>query len=177
MHWYPHTNIQERSMLPIRTILHPTDFSAYSDQAFQLACALSRDYGARLIVLHVATPPVIVYGEGVLPPEPAVFQEQLRERLQHVVPKDPKLAVEHRLVEGDVAKEILRLAGETKSDLIVMGTHGRTGLGRLLMGSVAEQVVRKASCPVLTVKTPQQQSSRGEEPVPATMGMAATGEK
>jgi len=57
-------------------------------------------------------------------------------------------------VEGDVATEILRLAQETGSDLIVMGTHGRTGLARLLMGSVAEQVVRKAPCPVLTVKTP-----------------------
>jgi nucleotide-binding universal stress UspA family protein len=161
-------------MLAIRTILHPTDFSNYSAYAFRLACALARDYGARLVVLHVAMPPVVVYGEGVLPPEPEGYKERLREQLHKVVSQDPKVPVEHRLVEGDAATEILRLAGDSKCDLIVMGTHGRTGLGRLLMGSVAEQVVRKAPCPVLTVKTPQRQPSPGEEATPAT---AASGER
>jgi nucleotide-binding universal stress UspA family protein len=71
-----------------------------------------------------------------------------------VQPSDPAVKIEHRLAEGDPAREILRVARETGCDLIVMGTHGWTGLGRLLMGSVAEQVVRKATCPVLTVKTP-----------------------
>ena len=164
-------------MLPIRTILHPTDFSEYSGYAFRLACALARDYGARLVVLHVAAPPVVVYGEGVLPPAPEDYQERLRGQLQQVVSPDPKVPVEHRLVEGDAVTEILRLAEETKCDLIVMGTHGRTGLGRLLMGSVAEQVVRKAPCPVLTVKTPQRQPSPGEEAPPATAETAVSGER
>jgi nucleotide-binding universal stress UspA family protein len=162
-------------MLALRTILHPTDFSDYSAYAFRLACALARDYGARIVVLHVATPPVVVYGEGVLPPEPEGYKERLREQLHQVVSQDPKVPVEHRLVEGDAATEILRLAGETKCDLIVMGTHGRTGLGRLLMGSVAEQVVRKAPCPVLTVKTPQRLPSSGEEAAPAMAETAAAG--
>ncbi|HZT97099.1 MAG TPA: universal stress protein [Chloroflexota bacterium] len=164
-------------MLPIRTILHPTDFSEYSGYAFQLACDLARDYDARLIVLHVAAPPVVVYGEGVLPPEPKDYKERLRERLQQVVIQDPKIPIEHRLIEGDAAREILRLAGEAKCNLIVMGTHGRTGLGRLLMGSVAEQVVRKAPCPVLTVKIPQRQLSPGEEAIPTMAEAAASGER
>jgi nucleotide-binding universal stress UspA family protein len=62
--------------------------------------------------------------------------------------------VERHVRDGDPSEEILAVARETRSDLIVMGTHGRTGVGRLLMGSVAEQVMRRATCPVLTVKTP-----------------------
>jgi nucleotide-binding universal stress UspA family protein len=68
------------------------------------------------------------------------------------------VAVEQRLAEGDPAAEILHLATDTGCDMIVLGTHGRTGLDRLLMGSVAEQIVRKAPCPVLTVKAPQSRS-------------------
>jgi nucleotide-binding universal stress UspA family protein len=139
-------------MLAIRTVLHPTDFSERSDLAFRLACSLARDYGARLIVLHVAEPPVAVAGEGVLLiPTPADL-EPLRERLGGLRPRDPKVPVEHRLAEGNAAAEILRVAEEAKCDVIVLGTHGRTGLARLLLGSVAEQVLRRASCPVLTVR-------------------------
>jgi nucleotide-binding universal stress UspA family protein len=159
-------------MLTVRTILHPTDFSEPSGYAFNLACALARDYGARLVVLHVTPPPVIVYGGGMAPPLPADYEDRLREQLRQVVPPDPKVAVEHRLVEGDMAAEILRIAGETKCDLIVMGTHGRTGLGRMLMGSVAEQVVRKASCPVVTVKTLLSQAMVGREPAREMAGSA-----
>ena len=99
--------------------------------------------------------------------------EPLRERLQQLRPEDPKILVEHRLVQGGGAEEILQVAQERKCDLIVMGTHGRTGLGRLLMGSVAEQVVRKAACPVLTVKTPQHPASCSEEPATAAAGEKA----
>jgi nucleotide-binding universal stress UspA family protein len=150
-------------MLPIRTILHPTDFSEHSNYAFQFACSLARDYGARLVVVHVATPPVAVYGEGVLIAEPEDYQDRLRERLQQLVTQEPKVRVEHRLVEGDSPTEIMRVGQEIKCDLIVMGTHGRSGLGRLLMGSVAEYVVRKATCPVLTLKTPQRQTPPSQE--------------
>src|SRR5262249_5143830 len=141
-------------MLSVRTILNPTDFSESSNYAFNLACAVARDFGARLVVVHVARAPIVAYGAGVLPPEPADYLDGLREQLQHVVPHDPKVTVEHRLVEGEPAAAILAVAEQTKCDLIIMGTHGRTGLGRLLMGSVAEQEVRKAPSPVLTGKTP-----------------------
>src|SRR5262249_10330761 len=130
-------------MLPIHTILHPTDFSDRSAFAFRLACALARDYGARLVLLHVAHPPVVVYGEGGVPPPPDDYLEQLDAELHQLRVPDPGVPVEYRLKEGDAVTEILGVAEERSADLIVMGTHGRTGLSRLLMGSVAEQVVRK----------------------------------
>jgi nucleotide-binding universal stress UspA family protein len=150
-------------MLAIRTVLHPTDFSERSDFAFRLACSLARDYGARLIVLHVAEPPVVVGSEGMLMPPVEVDLRPLQDRLQQLRPRDSKVPVEHRLVQGDAATEILSVADETKCDVIVLGTHGRTGLGRLLMGSVAEQVVRKAACPVVTVKTPLAETNPSAE--------------
>ena len=141
-------------MLPIHTILHPTDFSEYSEYALRLAAALTRDYGARLVVLHVVTPPTIIYGEGVVPPDPQDNLAEARERLERLAVPGNNVSAERRFVEGDPATEILRLARDLRADLIVMGTHGRTGLRRLLMGSVAEKLVRRAPCPVLTLKTP-----------------------
>ena len=89
-------------MLPIRTILHPTDFSAHSEYAFRLASSLARDYGARLIVLHVFERPLFIHG-GVMtaPPEPPPPEEQrhaIREQLQRIKPPDPAVSVEHVLV-------------------------------------------------------------------------------
>src|SRR5262245_59381689 len=141
-------------MLPIHTILHPTDFSDRSEYALHLACALARDHGARLIVVHVVPQPVVAYMDGVLPPDPEVVLRESKGLLDRLAVPDPDLPVERRLEEGDPASEVLRVAGEVEANLIVMGTHGRTGLGRLLMGSVAEEVVRRAPCPVLTLKTP-----------------------
>jgi nucleotide-binding universal stress UspA family protein len=140
-------------MLPIHCILNPTDFSDRSSYAFQFACALTRDYGARLIVLHVAAPTVF-YGEGLVIPEAETLFQEAKEKLNRLEVPDANIRAERRFQEGDPVTEILRVAQELHADLIVMGTHGRTGLRRLLMGSVAEQVVRKAACPVLTVTAP-----------------------
>jgi nucleotide-binding universal stress UspA family protein len=140
-------------MLPIRKILHATDFSEHSESAFRLACALARDYAAPLVLLHVHSP-FVAYGDGLVAALPPDYTERLREDLRGLDPHDPRVVIERRLIEGDPAAEVLRVARESGCDLIVLGTHGRTGLGRLLMGSVAEAVVRKAPCPVLTVKTP-----------------------
>ena len=141
-------------MLPIHTILHPTDFSDRSGHALQLASALARDYQARLVLLHVLPRPVIGYGEGVIPPEPEFLREEAKEQLDRLAVPGGGVVADRRLAEGDPAGVILHIARETHADLIVMGTHGRTGLGRLLMGSVAEHVLRRASCPVLTVAAP-----------------------
>ena len=142
-------------MLAIRTILHPTDLSPLSEYGLRLACSLARDHGARLIVLHVR-PPEILFADSpyVLLPDPGQVWEHWQEELRQLQPQDPTVAVEHLLKEGDPATEILRTAKANDCDLIVMGTHGRTGVSRLLMGSVAERVLRKAACPVLTVKAP-----------------------
>jgi nucleotide-binding universal stress UspA family protein len=138
-------------MFALRRILHPTDFSQPADDAFQLACALARDYNALLVVLHVSTPFVAYDLAAALPPG---YSDGLQSQLDRIDPHDPRVRFERRLVQGDPAAEIVRFAGEASCDLIVMGTHGRTGLSRLLMGSVAERVSRKAPCPVLTAKTP-----------------------
>jgi nucleotide-binding universal stress UspA family protein len=141
-------------MLPIHTILHPTDFSQQSAFAFQVACSVARDYGAKLHIVHVMVPPLVVYGEGVLPVAAESLQEELRQKLDRLHGKDANVRVLHHLEEGQPVDQILHVAKETGCDLIVMGTHGRTGLGRVLMGSVAEGVIRKAPCPVLTIKNP-----------------------
>ena len=116
--------------------------------------------------------PVVVYGEGVVPPEPETFRAEAMERLNELEAPAPGVGLERRLTEGDPVTEILRLAKESEVDLIVLGTHGRTGLGRLLMGSVAEEVVRKAPCPVLTVRMPFAEAVS----VPAGAPLAATAE-
>ncbi len=160
-------------MLAIRTVLHPTDLSAGSEIAFWLACSLARDYSARLVVLHVAEPPLTIGGEGLLALRPDADMDSLRGKLQQLRPWDPKAPVEHRLVQGYPVAEILRMAEETKCDVIVLGTHARPRLGRLLMGSVAEQVVRRAPCPVVTVKMPQPAARSAAEPISGTAGGTA----
>jgi nucleotide-binding universal stress UspA family protein len=141
-------------MLPIRNILHPTDFSDRSELALKLASALARDYKANLTILHVAQEPVILFTEGIIPPPADDHLQEVREQLESIEPADPDVSVTHQLVEGNPATEILRVADMTNADLIVLGTHGRRGLKRFLMGSVAEYVMERATCPVLTVKTP-----------------------
>ena len=160
-------------MLPIRTVLHATDFSPYSDFAFRLACSLARDYRARLVVLHVVEPPLVVYDSGSLLTQAGNGSNaSVKEKLQRVQAPSADVTVEHRLVEGDPAAEILRAAGDLHANLIVLGTHGRTGVRRLLMGSVADQVVRRASCPVLTAKAPRDHESTFDE-----SGYAKAGDK
>ena len=135
-------------------ILFPTDFSHTGDAALALATALARDTGATLLIVHVEEPPV-AYGGGELYygiPNPAT--EDLERMLHEIRPKDPDVPCEYQLIAGDPATAVVRLAEKEGVDLIVMGTHGRAGLSRLLMGSVAEAVVRRAKCPVLTFKQP-----------------------
>lgn len=138
-------------MLPVHTILFSTDFSDCAQRAFPLACSLGRDCGARIVVLHVVPPPrshdplLAFQGRDEYYGEPLKTLRQIRAL-------DANVNVEHQLETGDAGPEILRVAQQIKAGLIVIGTHGRTGLGRLLLGSVAEQVLRGASCPVLAVK-------------------------
>src|SRR5436309_14728430 len=105
-------------MLSIQTILHPTDFSERSGNALHLACALARDYGGRLIVLHVAAPPAVVYGEGIVPPEPEIVFREAREQLNRLEISDPNVRVERRFEEGVPATEVVRVAKEIGADLI-----------------------------------------------------------
>ncbi len=135
-------------------ILVPIDFSSYSDAALALATSLARDGGGTLVLAHVELIPLSAAGGEFFYPVPEPPTEELLDKLSHVTPPDSEIPVERRLLSGDPADAIIRLAETEHIDLIVMGTHGRRGLNRLLMGSVAEAVVRAAPCPVLTVKQP-----------------------
>lgn len=141
-------------MSAIRSILHPTDFSPQADAALMFALALARDQKAQLTLLHVARWPIRPIG---LPPDasPPPDEELERRQLERELRQRPvgHVPVEYRLEYADTSAEgILKVARESGCDLIVMGTHGRTGLSRLLLGSVAEEVIRQAPCPVLTVR-------------------------
>jgi nucleotide-binding universal stress UspA family protein len=161
-------------MLAIKNILCATDFSESSAFAFRVACTLARDYRARLVVLHAVPPPVGAYCDFYIPPDFG-YQEPLREKLLQLQPRDQRIAVEHRLVEGEAAATILAVAKDMPADVVVLGTHGRTGLARLVIGSVAEQVLRKAVCPVLTVKKPLPGGSPPVDAPAAAAGEVAAG--
>lgn len=141
----------------IRKILLPVDFSHADDQALVLASSLAQAWGAKLMIVHVEEPP-LAYGGGEMYyglPEPRTAD--LVRMLEAIVPKSPGVAFEHRLITGEPSEAVVRLAESENVDMIIMGTHGRTGFSRLLMGSVAEAIVRTAKCPVLTLKQPMEE--------------------
>jgi len=144
----------------ITHILYPTDFSAHSAAALPPVRALARLFHAEVLLLHIIEPPA-------LPPEAlvlgetwqALMDEARREALAKLdglarVLKDQGVAVTTRVVTGSVVPRILEAAKEEHVELIALGTHGRTGLSSVLLGSVADKIVRLATCPVLTVRNP-----------------------
>jgi nucleotide-binding universal stress UspA family protein len=146
--------------MDIRIILLPTDFSECASHAVPVAADLARQMGARILCLHVVEPVVPAVGwTPVAEPLPiADISEQLEESAERELPKVAAceecegLEVEELIAHGEAASEIVRVARERGADLIVISSHGRTGLGRILFGSTAESVVRHAHCPVLVVK-------------------------
>jgi len=135
-----------------RTVLFPTDFSASAEAGLEYATSLARDSGGKLLIVHVEEPPLAVAAGEMYYGIPQPNTEALARLLEAVKPTDPAVPCEHRLLAGDPAGTVVDFAKRENVDVIVMGTHGRRGLSRLLMGSVAEAVVRRAECPVLTVK-------------------------
>jgi universal stress protein A len=150
--------IEEGSTMEICQILAPTDFSEFSRQAIDYAFELAQTFGAKLLLLHVIELPAYPI-EGFVPPSIGTTLSEDLERqasldLAQVLPKaqDTKVEVIRLVVVGTPYRKIVEVAEEEKLDLIVMATHGRTGLSHLVMGSVAERVVRTAPCPVLTIR-------------------------
>jgi nucleotide-binding universal stress UspA family protein len=145
-------------------ILVPTDFSDHAHEALRYAAELARSFGASLTILHVydITPYVLpdsvpLYDSFQLTQVREEFQRHL-ETLRTVAQQAGASQVDTQLLQGSPFAEIARFADEHQFALVVMGTHGRTGLAHLLLGSVTEKVVRKAGCPVLTVPLRAQQS-------------------
>lgn len=145
-------------MIDIKRVLCPVDYSAHSRRAADYACAIARWYGAAVTGLYVLEPiPVVLPGtsEGRLY-APIAFTrdvlEQFRTHLETFMrDRAGDRSVDAMVVEGSVSTEIVRLARRMPADLIVMGTHGRSGLDRLMLGSTTEKMLRKAPCPLLTV--------------------------
>ena len=154
-------------MISLKRILVPTDFSETSKAAVKYAMALAQAFGGKLHVLHVSekasTDMATEFPLGI----EASTQDAVRERLLKILtPKEEKaLHPEFVMRAGAPHVEIVRYASEHNIDLIVMGTHGRGLVAHAVMGSVAEKVVRKAPCPVLTVRVPQHEFVVPEEAV------------
>ena len=144
-------------MIDLHRVLVPIDFSETSEAALTYGVALARKFNARLHLLHVPEHP----GEAAETEFPIglfeTMQNAAHDRLGHLLnavdAHDLKPECAMRI--GKPAEEIVRYAREHKIDLVVMGTHGREGVARVLMGSVAEIVVRRCGCPVLTVHHPE----------------------
>jgi nucleotide-binding universal stress UspA family protein len=148
------------SMQPFRSILVPTDFSPYADEAVSTAIDLSLRYSAPLTLVHVLEPVTYAIPDGYMLYTPLQIRELslIFERRLAAAKVDAEAAgaqgVETRLLNGAVAPEICEYAKTGKFDLIVMGTHGRRGFQRLILGSVTEKVLRTAGCDVLGVHAP-----------------------
>jgi nucleotide-binding universal stress UspA family protein len=147
-------------MIHLKTILHPTDFSESSRYALEVACALARDQAARLILLHVIPRPEVATGD--VPALKAQHTEEdlkaYREEMNGLLGKMRDQAswaqVEPLLKEGEVANVINRTVEETPCDLIVMGSHGKSRMFQLMLGSVAAAVTGLAGGRVVPVKAP-----------------------
>ena len=148
-------------MIALRKILFPTDFSEPSDHALEYALSLAMEYEATLMLLHVIEEfHYSAYYEDLNAPPERIYAEVLKEaeeRMERLVFEEMKgkVAVEQVIRRGEPFSEVVQAAREEEVDLIVMGTHGKTGLSHALMGSTAERVVRLAPCPVLTSRSPE----------------------
>ena len=147
-------------MIKLDKILVPTDFSEFSRPAMEYGCAIAARFGAELNLLHIVPDP------AMLVPEAAAFSIETMQAQSESLVKDAEAMLQKLPLDGwgnekpivravrvgAAFMEIIDYARENSIDLIVIGTHGRSGLMHILMGSVAERIVRKAPCPVLTVK-------------------------
>jgi nucleotide-binding universal stress UspA family protein len=149
-------------MIDLKTILVPTDFSECSEAAVKYGAALANTFGATLHLLNVVQDPYMLPWSADSFAAPvgdmlADWEAQAKIRLAESI---PAIAAANTVVTtrvGSPSTEIVRYAAQHRVDLIVLGTHGRGPLGHILLGSVAERVVRTAPCPVLTVRHPQRE--------------------
>ena len=146
-------------MSRIRRVLHPTDFSRASTAAFKRAVEMAKGNRAELLLVHVMVPAVPLMGDGYVSPKVyedleaaarSAAQKQLRKLIEKA--KQAGARVKGLLLEGVAHERIAQAARSRKADLVVIGTHGRTGFAKLFLGSVASRVLAVSPCPVLTVR-------------------------
>ena len=136
----------------IKRILCPIDFSEFNEAANDHASILAKATDARIVFLHVCLPDA--YRTPAELVDHAEEDKLLQKDLEAIKPTQPGVQASYVIENGIAADRIIHYANENDIDLIVMGTHGRTGIRRVLMGSVAETVIRNADCPVLAIKSP-----------------------
>ena len=147
-------------MSRIRTIVHPTDFSRASKPAFRRAVEMAKDNRAELLVVHVLAPAApIMTGDGYVSPKvyedmEAAARAGAQKQLGGLAEQAKRSGARARaiLLEGVAHERIAQAARSRKADLVVIGTHGRTGFARFFLGSVASRVLATAPCPVMTVR-------------------------
>jgi nucleotide-binding universal stress UspA family protein len=141
-------------------IVVATDFSDSSEAAWALAQRVAAALGSEVVLVHVFVPP-LMYGEPAAALGGAAVYENAEQWVEDTLSRwadsarAQDVSVRTLIRRGTAHDEIVALATEERADVIVLGTHGRTGLARMLIGSVAERVIRFAPCPVLTVRTPE----------------------
>ncbi len=146
---------QKRKFLPIKKILVPTDFTVYSDHAIEYAIMVARKFEAKILLIHVIEPFAYSVTDTVqIIDHYTALKTVARPILDNLQKRLLKkgIKVDCTLLDGNPYLEIVEKSRQAGADLIIMGTHGRTGIDHILMGSVAERVVRLAPCPVLTVR-------------------------
>lgn len=167
--------------LLVRNVLCPLDFSEFSRRAFQYAAGIARHFQARLFLEHTVHIPAAMFLEGEALSVQETFEAsryqagtEIQRLVQQVQGELPEVSV--LIQEGDVRDRILQTIAEQKIDLVVMGTHGRRGFNRLVLGSVAEHIVHEAICPVLVVSRPRSDfvSLQEAEPVHLKSVLLAT---
>jgi nucleotide-binding universal stress UspA family protein len=145
-------------MLEFKTILFATDFSESSDHAFRYALSMAKRFNARLVIIHVINEPVDLRGFYVPHISFDKLEEEIEEGAQKMMEKFCRAHIrdydnfESFIMPGIPYEEIIKKGQESSADLIVMATHGRTGLDHVLFGSTAEKVVRKSPIPVMTIR-------------------------
>jgi nucleotide-binding universal stress UspA family protein len=155
-------------VIKLKRVLVPTDFSDSARHAFTYGLSFAKEYGAELVLLHVVENVTVGYASDLFPvPMAEVFQEisgYARAELAKLgeEARERSVAVQEHVVQGKPSNEIIRFASENQVDMIVLGTHGKGMLDQALFGSTTERVVRRAPCPVLTVRTTEHEFVDGD---------------
>ncbi len=155
-------------MIKLKKVLVPTDFSESARHALTYGISFAREYSAQLVLLHVVENLTVGYASDLFPvPMAEVFQEisgYAKTELGKLgaVAREKDLDVDERVIQGKPSTEIIRLARESEVDMIVLGTHGKGMLDQALFGSTTERVVRRAPCPVLTVRLAEHEFVDGD---------------
>ena len=142
-------------MMQFKTLMVATDFSPLSEKAIDYAVMTAKQFGAKILLTHVLDPITVTTTDALMFSDNSEalrkIAEEMMKNLVEIL-KEKGVTVEPVLIKGSAASEIISKASQSRVDLIVMGTHGRKGIEHLLLGSVAESVIRSAACPVMVVR-------------------------